>query len=98
MLAPALRRHRSDGAFHDFQQSLLHAFARHVAGDGRVVGLAGDLIDLVDIHDSALRAFHVVFRRLQQLEDDVFDVFAHVTGFGQGGRVGHRERDVKNPR
>src|SRR6202000_2339225 len=32
MLAPALRRHGGDGAFHDLQQRLLHALARHVAG------------------------------------------------------------------
>src|SRR3546814_3600326 len=37
MLAAALRRHRGDGAFHDLQQRLLHALARHVAGDRGVV-------------------------------------------------------------
>ena len=40
MLAAALRRHGGDGAFHDLQQRLLHALARHVAGDRGVVGLA----------------------------------------------------------
>ena len=37
MLAAALRRHRGDRAFDQLQQRLLHAFARHVARDRRVV-------------------------------------------------------------
>jgi hypothetical protein len=65
MLAAALRRNAGDRAFHDLQQRLLHALARHVAGDRGVVGLAGDLVDFVDIDDAALRAFDVVFGRLQ---------------------------------
>jgi hypothetical protein len=51
MLAPALRRHGSDGAFHDLQQRLLHALARDVAGDRGVVGFARNLVDLVDIDE-----------------------------------------------
>ena len=96
MLAATLGRHGSNGAFHDLEQSLLHAFARHVAGDGRVVGLAADLVDFVDIDDAALGAFDIVVGSLQQLEDDVLDVFAHVTRFGQGGGVGHGERHVQD--
>ena len=61
MLAPALRRHRCHGAFHDLQKRLLHALPAHITGDRGVVRLAGDLVDLVDIDDAALRAFHVVF-------------------------------------
>src|SRR5262249_3503934 len=52
MLASALGRHRRDGAFHDLEQRLLHALARDVAGDRGVVGLAADLVDLVDIDDA----------------------------------------------
>src|SRR5262245_37760918 len=96
VLAAALRRHGSDRAFHDLQQRLLHAFARHVAGDRRVVGLAADLVDLVDIDDAALGALHVVVGRLQQLEDDVLDVLADIAGLGQRGGVGHGERHVED--
>jgi hypothetical protein len=39
VLAPALRRHRGDRALDQLQQRLLHALARYVAGDGRVVDL-----------------------------------------------------------
>ena len=96
MLAPALRRHGGDGAFHDLQQRLLHALARHVAGDRRVVGLAADLVDLVDVDDAALRPLDVVVGGLQQLEDDVLHVLADIARLGQGGGVGHGERHVED--
>ena len=67
MLAATLRRHAGDRAFHDLQQRLLHAFARHVPGDRRVIGLAADLIDFVDIDDAALRPLDIIVRGLQQL-------------------------------
>jgi hypothetical protein len=37
----------------------------------QVVGFAGNLVDLVDVDDAALRALDVVVGRLQQFEDDV---------------------------
>ena len=98
MLAAALRRHRGDGALHDLQQGLLHAFARDVAGDRGVVGLAADLVDFVDIDDAALGPLDIVVGGLQQLEDDVLDVLADIAGFGQGRRVGHGEGHVENAR
>ncbi|OIQ70245.1 hypothetical protein GALL_481440 [mine drainage metagenome] len=98
MLAAALRRHRGHRALHDLQQGLLHALARDVAGDRRVVGLAADLVDLVDIDNAALRALDIIVGRLQELQDDVLDVLADIAGLGQRRRVRHRERHVENPR
>ena len=96
MLAATLRRHGGNRAFHDLQQRLLHAFARHVTRDRRVVGLAADLVHFVDIDDAALGAFDVVVGGLKQFQNDVLDVFADVTGFGQRRGVGHREGHIKN--
>ena len=78
VLAAALRRHRGDRALHDLQERLLHALARHVAGDRRVVRFARDLVDLVDVDDAALRPLDVVVGRLQQFQDDVLDVLADI--------------------
>src|SRR2546425_2683712 len=98
MLASALRRHRGDGAFHDLEQRLLHALARDVAGDRGVVGLAADLVDLVDIDDATLGALDVVIGGLQQLEDDVLDVLTDIPGFGERRRIGHGEGHVEDTR
>src|SRR5208283_4747033 len=67
MFAPALRRNACDRAFHDLKQRLLHALARHVAGDRGIIGLAADLVDLVDVDNAALRPLDVIVRSLQQL-------------------------------
>ena len=96
MLASALRRNVGDGAFQDLQQRLLHALAGNVAGDGRVLVLAADLVDFVDVDDAGLRARHISVGGLQQLEDDVLDILADVAGFGQSGGVHDSERNVKH--
>src|SRR5690606_36461997 len=79
-------------------QSLLHALARHVASDGRVVGLTRDLVDFVDVHDANLSFFDIVVAFLKQFLDDVLDVFTYVTGFGQRGGIGDGEGHIKQTR
>ena len=66
MLAGPFHRHGGDGAFKDLEQRLLHALAGDVARDGRVLALAGDLVDLVDIDDAVLGQLDVEVRRLDQ--------------------------------
>src|SRR3989475_139556 len=79
-------------------QRLLHAFAGDVASDARVLGLAGDLVDLVDVDDPALGLGDVEIGGLQQPHQDVLHVFADVARFGERGRVGDREGDVEDAR
>src|SRR5215467_10944218 len=52
MLASTLGRNITRAAFQDFQQRLLHAFARDIAGDADVISFAADLVDLVDVSDA----------------------------------------------
>src|SRR4051794_10767065 len=87
MFASALRRNVGDGTFENLKQGLLHAFAADIAGDGRVLVLAADLVDFVDVDDASLGAGDIAFGGLEQLEDDVLDVLADVTGFGERGGV-----------
>ena len=96
MLSATLRRHVAHRPFQDFQQRLLHALARDIARNGHVFRLARDLVDLVDIHNPALRPLHVVIRILQQAQNDVLHVLAHVTRFGKRGRVGHGKRHIED--
>ena len=60
--------------------------------------LAGDLVDLVDVDDAALRLLDVVVGVLQQVDDDVLDVLADVAGLGEVGGVGDGERHVEDAR
>ena len=98
MLASAFGRHVGHRALDDLQQRLLDAFATDVAGDGWVVALARHFVDFIDVDDAALRAFDVVVGVLQQLDDDVLDVLAYVSRFGEGGRVGDCKWHVQDSR
>src|SRR6185437_15745986 len=78
MLAAALRGNVRRGAFQNFQQRLLNTFAGNVASDGRVFVLLGNFVDLVDINDALLRLLHVAIGGLQQLQNNIFNIFADV--------------------
>ena len=93
MLAPTLRRDVGHRALEDLQQRLLDALAGDVACDRRVFVLPADLVHLVDIDDSLLALLEVPPGRLQELQDDILDIFTDVAGLGEGRRVDDRERD-----
>ena len=97
MLAPALRRNVDRRPFENFQQRLLHPFARDVARDGGVVAFAGDLVDLVDEDDAPFGGRHVVGSDLQQPREDALHVLAHVAGFGEHRCVDDGEGHVQQP-
>jgi hypothetical protein len=82
----------------DLQQRLLDPPPDTSPGDGGVLGLAGDLVDLVDVDDPPLRLVDVVVGGLEQGKDDVLDVLADVPRLGQRGRVRDGERDVQDAR
>src|SRR5687767_4886184 len=98
VLASTLRWYRSDGAFEDLEQRLLHALARDVARDAGVFRLARDLVDLVDVDDAALALGDVELAGLEQPDENVLDVFADVPRFGERRGVGDGEGDVENAR
>jgi len=94
VLAPALRRHVGHRAFEHLQEGLLHAFAGDVAGDGDVLGGLADLVDLVDVDDAPLGGFEVEVGGVQELQQQVLHVLAHVAGLGERGRVADGKGDV----
>ena len=96
MLASALRRNVACRALENFQKRLLHPLARDVARDAHVVRLASDLVDLVDVDDACLGTLHIVFRGLEQTQDDILHVLPDVASLGQGGGVGHGEGHIED--
>ncbi len=86
------------GAFEDLEESLLHTLARNVAGDGGVVGLARDLVDLIDVDDATLRLGDIEVRRLDEAQQDVLDILADIAGLGERGGIGDTKGHVEHPR
>src|SRR3972149_8092856 len=96
MLATSLRRHAGHAPLDDLEQRLLGAFAGDVAGDGGAVGLARDLVYLVDVDDAPLRLGYIEVRRLDKVEQDVLDILADVPRLSEGSRVGDGEGNVEH--
>ena len=91
VLAAAVGRHVAHGALQDLQQRLLHTLAAHITGDGGILALAGDLVDLINVDDTHLCLLHIKIRRLKQLEQDVLHILTHIAGLSQGGGIRNGE-------
>ena len=98
MLAAAGGRNACHRTLKNLKQRLLNALARNVAGDGEVLGLAGDLVDLVHVDDANLRALDIAVGGIDELEQDVLHILAHVTRLGKRGGVGDGKRHLEDAR
>ena len=97
MLPAALGRHVGNGPLHDLQQSLLDTLARYVPGDGGVLALTGDLVDLIHIDDAVLRQLHIVVRCLEETQENILHIVANIARLSEGGGVGNSKRNLENP-
>ena len=86
---PTLRRHAGNRPLYQFQQRLLHALARHIARNRRAIRFARNLVNLVNIHNAALRLFHIKIAIAQQLSDNLLHILAHITRLSERGRIRH---------
>ena len=98
MLAAAGGRNACHRALKNLKQCLLNALARNIAGNGEVLGFAGDLVDLVHVDNANLRALNIAIGGIDELEQDVLHVLAHVTGLGERGGVGDGKRHLEDAR
>ena len=64
----------------------------------RILVLPRDLINFVNVDDALLSLGHVAIGVLQQFQNNVFNIFAHVTGLGERGGVHNRERHLEHAR
>jgi len=96
MLTSTLWWNRCSGSFENLQQCLLDTFAGNVAGDRWVLSFASDLVDFIDVDDAGRGLLDVLVGRLNELEQNILNVFTDVTGFGERSCVGNCERNVQH--
>ena len=96
MLSAPLRRDVGNGSLQNFQQGLLHSFARNVPSDGRIFAFTGNLINFVDIDNAALRFLYVKIGRLNQAQQNILNVLADVASLGQSGGIGNGKRNSQH--
>ena len=97
MLSASLRWYGGDRTLNQLEQCLLNAFAGNIPGNRWVVGLAGDLVDLINVYDADLSFLDIVITFLEELLYDVLNVFTYIAGFCQGGCVSNSKRNVEFP-
>ena len=96
MLAAAGGRNACHRALKNLKQRLLNALARDITGDGEVLCLAGDLVDLVHVDDAHLRALDIAIGGVDELEQDVLHVLANVASLGERGGVSDGKRHLED--
>ena len=95
MLTASLGRNVHHRSLKQFQQTLLHPFSTYVASDRRIVSFAGDLVYLIDKHNSLLSLRHIIVCHLKQTGQNAFNIFTDITGFRQYRSVYNRKRNMK---
>lgn len=66
MLTASLWRYIYHRAFQQLEQALLYSLTAHIAGDRRIVALAGNLVYLVNKHDTFFCSCHIIVGHLEQ--------------------------------
>ena len=98
MLAATGRRNAGHRALKNLKQRLLNTLARDITGNGEVLGLAGDLVNLVHVDNAHLSALNVAIGSIDELEQDVLHVLANVTSLGERGGIGDGKRHLEDAR
>ena len=95
MLSSTLGRHIDVSTLEEFEQSLLYTLTAYITSDGGVVGLTGQLVDLIDKHDTPFCGLHVVVGHLQQTGENTLHILAHISGLSKHGSVDDGERNIE---
>ena len=83
MFASALRRYVHHRTLEQLEQTLLHTLTAHVARDGGIIALTGNLINFINEYDTLFRSLHVIVGHLKQSGEDTLDVFSHIARLGE---------------
>jgi hypothetical protein len=94
VLPTSLRGNVGHRPLDDLEQSLLHALAGDISGNGGVLALPRDLVDLIDVDNAVLGIDQIEVGRLQQPHQDVLDIFSDVARLGETGGVDDGKRNL----
>lgn len=99
MLALAARRELDDVALEHLQQGLLDALVARVGRDGVVgAGLAGDLVELIEVDDAVLGFLDILVGRVVEVADGELDIGADKACLCEARGVRDGERHVEELR
>ena len=98
MLPSTLRRYGSDRPFEYLQQRLLYTLSGNITCDRCILRLSRNLVDLININDTMLCFFDIIVCCLNDLEQNIFHILAHISGLRQRGRICDCKRYIQQSR
>ncbi len=87
MFSSALRRYVGNRSFYNLQKGLLYALAGHIPRYRRVLGLPGNLINLVNIDNPIFRPVDISISSLNNLQKNVLHILSHISSLSQRRRI-----------
>ena len=97
MLSPPLRRYRCRRPLEDLEKRLLNALAGNIPCNRGIFRFSRNLIDFINVDDTALCFFDVVVCCLYQLQQDILNILTNISSFGEGCSICNSKRDIQNP-
>ena len=95
MLSSALRRNRCNGSLNDLQKRLLNSLSGYISGNGRILRLSCDLVNLININNTMLCTFNIAICCLNHFQEDAFYIFPHISGLCQSCRICDGKRNIQ---
>ena len=95
VLTASCWRNTSNRTLKNLQKCLLNAFTGDITSNREVLGLASNLINLIDVDNTYLSALNIAICGSNELKQDILDIFTNVTSLGKGGCVSNGKRNLK---
>ena len=95
MLASALRRHVCNSSFENFKQRLLYSLTAYISCNRYVFGFFGDFIYFVNVDNTLLGFFYIIICSLKQFKQNIFNVFAYISGFCKRCGICYGKRHIE---
>ena len=95
MFTSPLRRNIHHRTFQQLQQALLYTLSTYIARNGRVISFPGNFINFVNENDTPFRFLHIIVSYLKQAGQNTFNIFSHISCFGQHSRIYNGKRHME---
>ena len=81
--------------FKNLQKCLLNTLARDITSNRKVLGLASNLVNLIDVDNAYLSALNIAVSSSNELKQDILDIFTNVASLSKSCCVSNSKRNLK---
>ncbi|QYO62437.1 diguanylate cyclase [Leptolyngbya sp. 7M] len=77
-------------------QSLLYSLAGNISRNRRILTLAGNFVDFVNVDNAALGCLYIQISNLQQPQQDIFYIFTDIARLGEGSSISDCKGNIQH--